>query len=154
MPYVHRTTVAADDIDELDHASNVRYVQWILDAAVAHSVAVGVGQAEYRARGHVFVVRRHEVEYLRPALLGDGLAVETRVVGFTAATAERHTLIRRASDETILAIGRSTWVLVAHAPGRPQRPPQEPRQPRPPQAPSAHRARPDGDAHLHARRGR
>jgi acyl-CoA thioester hydrolase len=136
MPYVHRTTVAADDIDDLAHASNVRYVQWILDAAVAHSVAVGVGQAEYRIRGHVFVVRRHEIEYLRPALVNDELDVETRVVGFTAATAERHTIIRRAADEVVLALGRSTWVLVAHASGRPQRIPEDLRSLMPAEAPS------------------
>ena len=43
--------VGAADIDELGHASNIAYVRWIQDVAVAHSEAVGLGLAEYLRLG-------------------------------------------------------------------------------------------------------
>ena len=65
-------TVADDDIDVLGHASNIAFVRWIQDVAIAHSAAVGLDLEGYRRLGAVFVVVRHEIDYLRPALRGDG----------------------------------------------------------------------------------
>ena len=125
MPYVHRVAVAPADIDELDHASNVSYVRWIQDAAVAHSTAVGLDVAAYRARGAVFVVVRHEIDYRRPALLGDALDVETRVCAMGTATSERRTVIRRAEDGVELARAVTRWAHVDLARGRPTRIPDD-----------------------------
>ena len=56
----HRITVTAqpDDIDELDHVSNLVYVRWVQDVAMAHTHAVGWGHPEYRALGAIFVAAR------------------------------------------------------------------------------------------------
>ncbi len=125
MPFVLQTQVRPDDIDELGHASNLVYLRWVLEAAVAHSNAAGLGPAEYRARGQVFVVRRHEIEYFRSAMPGDAIAIETRVTGFQAATSERQTTIRRAADELVLACARTRWAFVTQASGRPLRIPDD-----------------------------
>ena len=125
MPFVLQTHVRPEDIDELGHASNLVYLRWVLEAAVAHSIAAGLGPAEYRARGQVFVVRRHEIEYFRSAMPGDALAVETRVTAFQAATSERQTMIRRATDAVVLACARTRWAFVAQASGRPVRIPDD-----------------------------
>ena len=61
-------TVVDDDIDALGHASNIAFVRWIQDVAIAHSSAVGLGLEGYQRLGAVFVVVRHEIDYLRPAL--------------------------------------------------------------------------------------
>jgi len=125
MPFVLQTQVRPEDIDELGHASNLVYLRWVLEAAVAHSSAVGLGPAEYLVRGQVFVVRRHEIEYFRAAMPGDALAIETRVTSFQGATSDRLTTIRRAADETVLACARTRWALVTHATGRPLRIPDD-----------------------------
>ncbi len=67
-------TVAEADIDMLDHASNIAFVRWIQDVALAHSAAVGLTFQAYQRLGAVFMVVRHEIDYLRPALRGDALA--------------------------------------------------------------------------------
>jgi len=60
--------VAASDIDALGHVNNVVYVQWVQDVAVAHwqSLASPEAQAEL-----VWMVLRHEIDYKRPARLGE-----------------------------------------------------------------------------------
>lgn len=119
------TTVDPADIDELDHVSNLVYLRWVLEVAHAHSSAVGYDSTAYRALGAVFVVRRHEVDYLRPALAGDGVILETFIESWAAASSWRCTRILRAGDRTELAAARTQWVWVAWATGRPQRIPPE-----------------------------
>lgn len=112
---------AQPDIDGLGHVSNLAYVRWVQDVAVAHSAAVGWDLGAYRELGSVFVVRRHEVDYLRPALEGDRVRLETWVDKWGAATCERHTSIVRASDEVELARAKTTWALVGVETARPCR---------------------------------
>lgn len=125
MPYLLRVPVTARDIDELDHASNVSYVRWVLDAALSHSSAVGLDVAAFRARGQVFVVHRHELDYLRPALAGDLLTVETRVIEMRTASSVRETLIHREGDDKLLFHGRTSWAFIDLRSGRPARIPDD-----------------------------
>jgi acyl-CoA thioester hydrolase len=136
MPFVYRTVVRDDDIDDLGHANNLVYVRWVLEAAVAHSQAAGFGARAYLERGQVFVVRRHELEYLRPAFAGDALEIETRVTAFSAATSQRSTVIRRERDGGLLAAGRTTWAYLVQASGRPTRIPDDLRGAMPAESPS------------------
>ena len=125
MPFAIRVQVTPQDLDELQHVSNIVYIRWIQDVAVAHSVSVGLGLEEYRQRGAVFVVRRHEVDYLRPALLGDALEVETRLVAMSPVTATRQNFIRRLSDGQVLVQAQTQWAHVSTTTGRPVRIPPE-----------------------------
>lgn len=117
-----RREVVADEIDLLGHASNVAYVRWIQDAAVAHSEAVGLGIEGYRSAGAVFVVRRHEVDYVRSAMLGDTLVVETWLETWSAATSSRRTRVLR--GEEVLARALTNWAFIDHTTGRPTRIPE------------------------------
>lgn len=123
MSGVHRYehVVSSDEIDMLGHASNVAYVRWIQDAAVAHSEAVGLGLDVYRSIGAVFVVRRHEIDYLRPALTGDAIVVETWIEAWSAATSVRRSRLLCRNDELAKAV--TTWAYFDLATGRPTRVP-------------------------------
>lgn len=123
--YTHIVTVEPGDIDELDHANNVAYVRWIQDAAVAHSEAVGLGFQGYVKLGGVFVIRRHEVDYLRSALRGDRLRVRTRISSVSAVQCERRTSVTRESDGIELARAATIWVYVDAKSGKPVRIPNE-----------------------------
>src|SRR5437868_13268052 len=98
MPFVHEVEVVEADIDNLGHASNIVYLRWVQEAALAHSTALGFSEQAYLARGQVWVVRKHEIEYLRGAVAGDRLRVETRVVDMKAANSLRRTEFFRASE--------------------------------------------------------
>ncbi|HEY1955236.1 MAG TPA: thioesterase family protein [Polyangiaceae bacterium] len=118
-------TVAESDLDELGHANNIGYLRWLQDAAVAHSNAVGLGFQRYVELGGVFVVRRHEIDYLRSALRGDELEVRTHVDTVMAAKSERKYELVRLVDEVVLARAVTVWGFVDVRTGRPMRIPDE-----------------------------
>ena len=125
MPYRHLVEVRPEDIDELGHAGNLIYLRWVLEAALAHSTAVGLDQAAYLARREVWVVRSHEIRYLRPALVGEQLSVETRVASMAAASSIRRTRILRASDSAELCVATTDWAFLDLDRGRPRRIPDD-----------------------------
>ena len=69
--FEHALKVSPKDIDRLGHVNNVVYLRYAQDAAVAHWYSV-VDQ-EHRD-SLVWVVRRHEVDYLKPAVENDASA--------------------------------------------------------------------------------
>lgn len=103
-----RVEVSDQDIDVLGHANNVAYLRWVQDVAVAHSDAVGLTFARYRELGGVFVVRRHEIDYLRSALRGEVLEVRTWIPRSMAAKVLRKTEVRRLTGEVIVR-AETTW---------------------------------------------
>lgn len=106
------------DIDVNLHVSNLVYLRWVVDAAVAHSIAAGWDQARYVEEGATFLVRRHEIDYLASALEGDRVQIVTHVESWTAATSRRVTRIER--DGKVLARAVTIWAFVAFD-GRPRR---------------------------------
>jgi acyl-CoA thioester hydrolase len=110
-------------IDELGHVSNVEIVRWVQDVAVAHSAAVGWDYDAYRRHGAIFVVRRHEVDYLRPVLAGQEVVLETWIESWHAASSIRCTRITRREGAGVIKVAeaRTQWVLVSLETGRPTR---------------------------------
>jgi len=117
--------VADEDIDDLGHASNIAFVRWIQRVAIAHSEAVGLGLETYRRLGAVFVVARHEIDYLRPALRGEVLQARTWISSVMAAKVQRATELVRAADGEPVARSLTSWGWVEMASGRPRRIPPE-----------------------------
>jgi acyl-CoA thioester hydrolase len=113
--------VRDDDIDPLGHASNISFVRWIQDVALAHSAAVGLDLDAYQRLGAVFVVVRHEIDYVRPALRAEVLEARTWLSGVMAAKCLRHTELVRKRDQQIVAQGLTTWGFVGFGSGRPKR---------------------------------
>ena len=123
MPFLLRVRAEPGDIDGLGHVSNLVYLRWVLEAALAHSTAKGLDEAAYKARGQGWVVRRHEIDYLRAAFAGDVLVVETRVASIAAASSTRRTRILREGE--VLARAATNWAYVDFRSGRPMRIPDE-----------------------------
>jgi len=113
--------VEADDIDPLGHVNNISYVRWIQDIAVAHSSAVGLDFAAYGRLGAIFVVRRHEIDYLRPVLRGDAIEACTWITSVMAAKCVRVTELRRGSDPAPVTRANTVWGYVDLKTGRPTR---------------------------------
>ena len=88
--YTLAVTVTDKDIDGQDHVNNVAFLRFVQDAAAAHWVAIA--PPDIRA-AFTWVVRRHEIEYLRLGLPGDQLTVRTWVGEPSGATWERFTEI-------------------------------------------------------------
>ncbi|HYH68157.1 MAG TPA: acyl-CoA thioesterase [Urbifossiella sp.] len=119
MPVVFTVPLDArpDDIDRQGHVNNVAFVRYVQDAAVAHWVSAAPAELQ---SAFAWVVRRHEVEYLRPGLPGEQLVARTWVGEPSGATWERFTEVVR-PDGTVLVTARTVWVLLDAATGRPRR---------------------------------
>lgn len=114
-------TPGPEDIDALGHVSNLVYLRWVQDVARAHSDARGYDLAAYRALGAVFVVRRHELEYLAETRAGERLSITTWVAEWRGASSWRQTRIERAADGARVCEARTRWAFVDLEHGRPRR---------------------------------
>ena len=110
-------TVAAGDLDELHHVNNVVYLRWVQDIATAHWTAIAPREA---LDSVAWVARRHEIDYLSAATLGEQLVVRTWVGQAEGLTFERLTEIRRAGGQ-VIARARTLWVPIDRGTGRPRR---------------------------------
>lgn len=125
-PFIDRRVVVEDDLDAFRHVNNVRYIDWAMQAAWAHSNAVGLTFAAYERLGVGCVVRRHEFDYLAPASLGDDIAVATWFSeNDNRVRLTRSFDIRRAPTGETLFKGRTLFVTIDMASGKPARMPKE-----------------------------
>ena len=116
-PFEQAIKVAASDLDELDHVNNVVYLRWVQDIATAHWTSIAPRDA---LDSIAWVARRHEIDYLSAAVLGDDLLLRTWVGVADGLTFERLTEICRA-DGHIIAKARTLWVPIDRRSGRPRR---------------------------------
>jgi acyl-CoA thioester hydrolase len=115
----HPIPVTEEHIDVMKHVNNEVYLAWVVQAATAHSESVGYDLKKYFEDGAAFVVRRHELDYLAPAFLGDELIVETWIADFAGAKTTREYKIIRASDQKVIVEAKTLWVYVNLRSGRP-----------------------------------
>ena len=123
-PHAYDLLVPAEAIDANGHANNVEFVRWMQEAAVHHADARGLTEAT-RGAGATWLVRSHQVEYLRPAFAGERLRVLTWVADFRRAFSTRRYRFTRPADGAVLARGETNWVFVDAATGRPKSIPAE-----------------------------
>ena len=109
-------SITPTDIDLLGHVNNVVYVRWIQDIAVAHWRAAAPLQDQ---DAFLWIVLRHEIDYKQPALPGDELYGRTWVGSASRLKFERHTEIRRVTDDGLLVKARTLWCPVSRHTGRP-----------------------------------
>jgi acyl-CoA thioester hydrolase len=105
-------TVASAEIDSQGHVHNLRYLQWTLGAAGAHSSADGWDAASELERGFGWVVRSHDVTYRAAAVAGDEIVVRTWVHDIAKFASRRKYLVCRPADQTVLAKVETRWVYV------------------------------------------
>ncbi|QDU81112.1 acyl-CoA thioesterase YbgC [Polystyrenella longa] len=110
--YEHHLTVPPDAIDGQGHVNNVVYLNWMQDAAVAHSSAQGWTNARYKETGFSWVVRTHTIEYLREAFLNEEITVRTWIANMKKVTSLRRYEIVRDRDEAILAKAATNFAFI------------------------------------------
>lgn len=116
--FEYRIKVMQEHIDELEHVNNVVYVQFMQDVADKHWHSIALSDQEKEL---VWVVRRHEIDYLHPAVLGDELLIRTWTGEHGTVTWDRHYEIIRPADQKRIITAKSVWVLLDKITGRPRR---------------------------------
>ena len=119
-------TAVETDIDEVGHVSNIVYLRWVMEVAMEHSRAMGWDYPDYKAFGAVFMVRRHEIDYVAQVTVGQTLSAETWVDEWRQASCIRKTELVR--DGKIVVRAATTWAFISLGSGRPIRIPDEMRE--------------------------
>ncbi|KAB2908413.1 MAG: acyl-CoA thioesterase [Ignavibacteriales bacterium] len=99
-------TIQPEHIDQLDHVNNLVYVKWVQDAAVNHWNKCARKELHDSI---IFVIARHEIDYIYSAKLGDTVRVRTRIGAARKNLFERFTEITRESDGKLLLKALSLW---------------------------------------------
>jgi len=107
--------------------NNVVYVQWMQDLAIHHFEALG-GNAAMGVSNGMWVVRSHQIKYLRPAHAGENVRGETWIVRSGHVRSHRRYRFVRLPDEMLLTQGETEWVFVDTKTGCPQPIPEAVRQ--------------------------
>jgi len=74
--FILTITVSAEDIDNLQHVNNLVYLKWMDKIATTHWTHLTKNNPLPQ---YVWVVIRHEIDYLKQASLGDEIIVKTWV---------------------------------------------------------------------------
>jgi acyl-CoA thioester hydrolase len=126
-PVSHHTTrikVYYFDTDAGGVVHNVAYLRLVEIARTELAEALGWTIAEMNATNRVPVVARTEIDYLKPARLGDTLRIEGRLAKLEKIRFHLEFDLLRDADGVKLAQCRQTMVTVQLPGGRPQAVPQ------------------------------
>jgi acyl-CoA thioester hydrolase len=108
------------EADALGHVNNAAYLHYLEQAAIEHSAAVGYPLRRYPEMGTLFMVRRHEIDYLRPTSPGDVLEVVTWAAEIrgprTVRTYEVYRHAHAASEVVTVAVPADSLLPLAYVP--------------------------------------
>lgn len=116
QPFTIKHTVTKDEIDELHHVNNVVYVQWIQDIAAKHWKHLIKNKMKLT---YIWVVIRHEIDYVKSAVLGDEITLKTWVGESSGLKSIRHVEILK--GDVLLAKAQTTWCMLDAKTFRPLR---------------------------------
>ena len=112
------------DTDAGGVVHNISYLRFIETARTNLAIGIGMSFEEIRRTQIHPVVVRTEIDYRRPALLGDEVVVNGRVTEVTRARFWVEFEIVRPPDQTLLVTCRQSLALVKMPEGRPLRLPE------------------------------
>jgi acyl-CoA thioester hydrolase len=110
------------DIDDLGHVNNVVYVRWVQDVATAHWNSLTSPEAQLK---YAWVVLRHEIDYVNPALNNETILATTWVGESNGPRSDRYVHLSNKVTGKLLAKAKTTWCLLDGLTLRPRRVPAE-----------------------------
>jgi YbgC/YbaW family acyl-CoA thioester hydrolase len=108
------------EIDRAQHVNNAVFLEYALDCEMQAMTYYEWPVEMLREHGLALALRRHQIEYKQAALLDDELAISSWIAVIDTTTVFRHFVIRRVSDDVLLARIRSLRELVDAESGVPR----------------------------------
>ncbi|QTD38016.1 acyl-CoA thioesterase [Polaribacter batillariae] len=99
--------VKSEDLDDLNHVNNVVYVKWMDTVAFEHWTFL---TKEDPLKQYIWVVLKHEIEYLKQAVLGDKITVKTWVGETRGFKSER--LMEFYKNDELLVKAKTVWGML------------------------------------------
>ncbi|MGD1947372.1 MAG: acyl-CoA thioesterase [Croceivirga sp.] len=121
-PFEKTITVGADDLDELKHVNNIRYLEWVQDISRAHWLNT-VDQKNKEEL--IWVVRRHDITYYDSAILGDTIHIATQVIAWKGPISVRQVTMKNNKSGKNLVMATTEWCALDAKTRRPVRVPKE-----------------------------
>jgi acyl-CoA thioester hydrolase len=122
VPFELSFTAAPHEIDELGHVNNAVWVRWIQEMATAAWYAAA---APHEAEAYIWVVVRHEIDYLRPLLVNETALGRTWIPDPPRGARFDRLVEFSGANGKALVNARTTWAMIEKASGRPGRVPPE-----------------------------
>jgi len=113
------------DIDTAGHVNNAMYLEYVSQCGMEVAASFGWKLNRMWEAGFGVIVRRHQIEYLQQAVMGDNLEIATYLSDIKRATAIRHYLITRVKDNALLARVRTLYVWIDPKTGSVKKIPEE-----------------------------
>jgi len=108
--------VQKNDIDDLNHVNNLHYLQWVQAAAQKHWSILSTKQLDTK---YVWVVLRHEIDYISAAKLNDKITINTWIGDSYGVKSERFVEIQR--NDKLIAKAKTIWCLLDRETMKPAR---------------------------------
>ncbi|MCG0015717.1 acyl-CoA thioesterase [Winogradskyella sp. E313] len=116
--YQKQITVTKDDLDQLLHVNNVRYVQWVQDIAEEHWLK---NASQEILDSCFWVLINHNISYKAPALLGDSILIKTFILKSEGVSSVRKVEMYNQTSKKQIIDSETTWCLVSSKSKRPTR---------------------------------
>ncbi|WP_420602010.1 acyl-CoA thioesterase [Flagellimonas sp.] len=118
--YSQTFPVKQDDLDELNHVNNIRYVEWIQEISKKHWIAATTPAVRDKM---IWVVKNHNITYSKSAILGDTIEVSTYIKGTKGPLSIRVVEIKNNKTGNVLVNACTEWCLLDAETFKPKRVP-------------------------------
>ena len=119
--YEKTLTVQSEDLDELNHVNNIRYIDWVQQISKEHWEKVTSSDLR---RELIWVVGKHEVNYFKSAVLDDELTLKTHIAQNKGPISTRIVEVWNNKTHTLLVKASTDWCLLDASSFRPKRVPE------------------------------
>ncbi|MEC3966557.1 acyl-CoA thioesterase [Flagellimonas halotolerans] len=120
--YSESFDVVPDDLDDLNHVNNIRYVEWIQDISKKHWTQVAPKDIK---KSMIWVVRNHNITYHKSAVLGNTILISTFIANNKGPISTRVVEIKNKATDDLLVKAVTEWCLLDAKTFRPKRVPGE-----------------------------
>ncbi|MDX1314904.1 MAG: thioesterase family protein [Eudoraea sp.] len=118
MEFYQKTIrVIQEDLDDLQHVNNVRYLEWIQDISKDHWMSKAPDSIKKEV---VWVVLSHHISYKKPAFLGEEITIKTFVAQNIGVTSKRIVEISH-PERGLLVRSETDWCLLNASTLKPMR---------------------------------
>ena len=116
VSFQHSFKVKLQDIDDLNHVNNVVYLQWVQEVAYMHWDVLGTSAMK---DAFVWMVLRHEIDYLNQAYVNDTITIYTWIDESEGVKSTR--IVHMYCEDKILTKSKTTFCLLDKETLKPKR---------------------------------
>ena len=120
--YTESFDVIPNDLDDLNHVNNIRYVEWIQDISKKHWMHVTTEEIQ---NSMIWVVRNHNITYHKSAVLGNTILIQTFIASNKGPISTRVVEIKNKETDELFVKSVTEWCLLDAKTFRPKRVPEE-----------------------------